>query len=69
MLSAAETVCANSALIGCRVEAPPLWAADTFEVVETVQIRLRAVAWGLALSSVLWASLFLAGRALWTLWR
>ena len=65
----AETVCANSALIECRLKQPLLWAAEPVEISAIVCIRLRAVAWGVTLSAFLWGLVILAGRALWLVWR
>jgi hypothetical protein len=68
-----ETVCANPARIEFRLPAPPLWVPDPFDIPEmisdTLQMRPRAIAWGVSVSALLWASFFLAGRALWSLWR
>ncbi len=69
MPSSAETVCANPAPIECRLESPPLWMPDPLEIGDTLRMRFRAIAWGALLSAVLWASVLLAGRALWNLWR
>lgn len=69
MLSAAETVCANSAPIEWRLESPPVWIVEPFEVCHAAQIPFRGLAWGVSLSALLWGSLFLAVRTLWNLWR
>ncbi len=69
MLSSTETVCANPAPVECRLESHPLWISDPLEIGDTLQMRFRAVAWGALLSALLWGSFFLAGRALWMLWR
>jgi hypothetical protein len=70
MPSSAEAVCASSAPVEFEFDAQPLWfALDSIEFSETLQMRFRAVAWGVLLSSVLWTSAFFAGRALWILCR
>jgi hypothetical protein len=83
MPSSAETVCASSAPVGYALESTPLviaesrmwmpdsplWIADSLEIPETLRIHFRAVAWGVALSVLLWISVFFAGHALWSLWR
>ena len=77
MPSSEETVCANPARIECRLQSPPLWVPDLFEIPDMIpytisdslQMRFRAVAWGVSLSALLWGSFFMAGRALWNLWR
>jgi hypothetical protein len=68
-----ETVCANPVRIECRLPSPPLWISDPFEIADplsdTLQMRPRAVAWGVLISAPLWGTFFLVGRALWSLWR
>jgi hypothetical protein len=68
MPPAAETVCANPAPVEFRLEPPP-WDPEPFEACDTLQMRFRAVAWGVLVSSLMWTSLILAGRALWSWWR
>lgn len=69
MASCVDTVCANSALIECRMESVSLWATEPIEIFENAQIRLRTVVWGVTLSAFLWSLLILSGRALWLAWR
>jgi hypothetical protein len=77
MPSSEETVCANPARFECRLQLRPLWIPDPFEFPDTIpfaiadslQMRPRAVAWGVLISALLWGSFFMAGRALWSLWR
>jgi hypothetical protein len=64
-----ETVCANPARIENRLPSSPSWIPDPFEVCDTLQMRPRAVAWGVIISAPLWSSFFFAGRALWNWWR
>ena len=76
MPSSAEAVCASSTPLEYELEPTPLWIPDSpawipdsLEIPENLQIRFRAVAWGVLLSLFLWASVFFTGRALWSLWR
>jgi hypothetical protein len=69
MLSSAETVCANSARVECRLPSPPAWITGSIEEYDSLQMRLRAVVWGVSLSALLWGSFFLAGRTLLRAWR
>jgi hypothetical protein len=77
MPSSEETVCANPARFEYRLQRAPFWVPDPFEfpdaipdlMCDTLQVRPRAVAWGVLISALLWGSFFAAGRALWSLWR
>jgi hypothetical protein len=68
-----ETVCANPARIESRLQLPPSWVPDLFEIPDaisaTLRMRFRAIAWGVLISALLWGSFFMAGRALWEWWR
>jgi hypothetical protein len=72
-----ESVCANPVRVECRLPSLPLWISDPFEIPDPLcdtlsdplQMRPRAVAWGVLISAPLWGTFFLAGRALWSLWR
>lgn len=62
------TVCSNPAGES-PVDTGTAWTQDACAACPTLRMRLRGLAWSIALSVILWIGFFVVGHVLRNLWR